>query len=594
MPKFTAQDLKAQGLDVAPFQAFSRNWFPAKGSGVLTTSQIWPEQQLKALDSVQRSMTIGLLRSTGVPTLGGLSEMQFAFLGSVPVIDDLSPIRGALTADLAAGKAPEIAVETAMNLFSKLGFEALQGLGIEQIQAGMRAAVGAVEVVPLIGAMIKLGISYGKTYYEAFKKIDSGSARVAIPTYDPDNDYNAASVINAASVTRDWTGIFSPAHWRQQLVSDKAPRYITAKGWTRTAPHIAGRQGKGETKDYTVFAHWGGTGENMHIEPSTAQHFGFVPLWRGDGGKLWRGVLLDPAKNPTLVGDSLPTTQAMGLALWRAVFNPYSPQIFFVDAVRLGNEWLNYMVLLRRALHLSHHPKGFDFLKGWTNSSKDHASRYAARLWLSFSRVEKGDLKKRIALRAAVCNAMADVFGWPRWNRDDDKMVANIDKVMGVSDEDYIEMFYLNEASPVEACRQLYRRQREAAQSVTAVYSRIDDPAFRNSPELRGYRARSLNALTNAPQKLAVVDLDMVEMDLPGYQAKQLKMPGTKEPPQASPAIKATTYRVQDLWLGDGNAPGAWAGQDPGGTGGGGGGGGGGIAVVGVAAAAAYLLMGRF
>jgi len=585
MPKLSTQQLSAEGVEAAPFVGFKGDWFPSSGSGPLSIQGAWPGQQLAALDSMQRALTIGMFRSTGIPTLASLADSQVDFLGTLPALDPVSPIASALQDAVARGKGPEAAFKIALEVINGLGLEALQGFS-----QAVNTAVGTVKAVPMIGAIVQLAVSYGQTYYAAFKKVDSGPARAPFPVYDADSDAAACQIFYNATGTRDWTGLFSPADHRIPLASDEAPRNITAKSWSREAPHFAGRR-LDDSRDYFAYAQWEGTGTSLQFGPNTQQHFGLVPLWEGYGGRLWRGVIVPPSRNATPVGDALPTAQATGLAMWRTVFNPLAPQVFFVDSVRLGNEYLNYLVQLRRGLHLSHHPKALDFLQAWTGSSKDTASRLAARLWLSFSKVEKGDLKKRKALRRAACDAMAPIFGWKKWSSQDDKMVANIDKVMGVSDDDYIDLFDLNQAACIRACRGLYHRQREAAQSSTVVYSRIDDPAFTNSSELRYLRGQTMRNLVGASEAISLVDADMMQQTPAGYAATQLSQGGQLQGlPQAAPGIKARAGQLPDVWVGDGPVPRSWAGQDPGGglkTGGASGGGG--VVVLGAAAAAAAL-----
>lgn len=598
MPKFTASFASQNGFDLDDFSGFSRDWFPEIGDpqNPLVTTNTWSQQQLFALDASQRAITTALGQSSGIPFLSDQAAAQVGFLKSVPAIDKAGEIWGKFQTLSQAGAQPEAAIEAALSLINEFGFEALQGAILE----GAELAAGVVEVVPIIGAFVKMGISFGKTYYQAFKSIDTRPTRVPLPAYEPEADYVASDIIHTASTGRKWTGVFSPAHWRIPLADSAAPQIVAGKGFASKAPHFAGRRTE-QDREY-IFSQWGGGNvtapkhTQLEILPNSAEHFGFVPLSKGEGGVLWRGILIDKlSKETALVGDRLPTAQSMGLALWRSVFNPYAPQIFFVDAVRLGNEWLNYLVQLRRGLHLSHQQKAAEFLKNWKSTDLDVWSKGAAQLWLSFSKVEDGDVKKRMDLRRKVCDALKPVFGWRGWTADDEAMVGKYSKVMSVSDDDYVTLFGLNNAAPIRACRDLYGRQFQAAQSVTVVYSREDDEAFRNASDLRRLRDQSLNRLVNSPERRSLVDEDMIQPGVFAQAAKNLWQPGVT--PATAPTVKAAIYQPDKIWLGDKAAPGEWAGRDTtttlaaAGTSQGGGGAAA-VALLGGAAAAAYFFMG--
>lgn len=572
MPKLTPQIQSKYGLDLKAFDKFDRSWFPTGGSGVLTTEQVWPRQQLIALDSTQRALTTSLGISTGIPFFAGQFKAQGDYLSSIPALQASSPISRKL-AELAQKPAEE-AIEAALSLVNELGFSALQGA-----IAAAEQLTGVVEAIPLIGFFVKLGRVFGEIYHDALKPRSAKTIRVGVPAYDPDNDYDASSVFHQAAGTRDWTGLFSPAESNIQLASEDAPRIFTSRGFSKIAPHFAGRRSRQD--GLWVFGEWTEAGPPvglndappMNLRPSRPSHFGFIPLWDGYGGQLWRGVMIDKKrrKEVTLVGDQLPTAQSMGLAMWRAAFNPTAPQIFFVNAVRLQQEWLNYLVQLRRGLHLTTQEQAIKFLRDWKDGvDTDQAGRTAARLWLSFVELEDNwaqDLSKKLDLRKRICNKMALVFGWSEWGREDDRMVGQYDKIMEVSDEDYATIFRIRQAGPVRGCVELYNRQIQACQSATVLYSRGDDPAFLNAPQLRNYRNRAFAAALQAPSKRAAVDEDMLE---PAFayqieqQAKTLVKPG--QPVLTSltltPEMRSASFVPEGIWLGEGKAPAQWAGRD--------------------------------
>jgi len=579
VPKFDASFQSQNGLDLRDFDRFSRDWFPTvpAGGGSLTVTRDWPVQQLEALDAVQRALTVGLGTAHGIPFIAGQAAAQTNFLSSIPALSSQSPILQDFSRLMQAGRDPAAAIESALSIINELGIDALQGA-----VAAAETVAGVVQAVPLIGAYVALARQYGQIYYQAFKQVDAKAVRAARPAYDPEVDFGTCSILRNTAVTRDWTSVFSPAPADMPLASGSAPRSdYGAESFQRTAPHFAGRR-VFDADSERLFAQWGGTGPALEVRPGDSGHMGFVPLWgagsgnggsgprpnaRPGGGVMWRGVILNKrttgAIDPTLVGDSLPTAQAMGLSMWRAVNNPYAPQIFFVDAVELGRRWLNYLVQLRKGLHLSHQRDAFQFLKDW----RDHMSpfgdedRFAARLWLSFSKVEGGDLYKQRDWRRAACDALVPVFGWAPWQGDaEDAMVRKYEDVEAISDAEYIDKFDLNNAAPVVACRELFKRQTEATQAVTVLYSREDDPAFRSHAPLRRLRDRCVQKAVNIPQIRGAADTDMVDPALIKQAGQQLWNPSS---PVAAfdPARKSQTYLIKDVWVGDVPPPGIWAGK---------------------------------
>lgn len=569
MPKFDASFQSQNGLDLRDFDRFSRDWFPTMptGAGVLTTTEVWPFQELAAVDAAQRALTTSLGLSSGIPFLAGQAAAQTNFLGASPALQASSAIARTFEDALRGGLDPRQSFEAALGVINELGFDALQGaVGAAQ------GITGAIGMVPFVGAFFSLGQLYGELLWQTFKPKDAKALRVSTPAYDPDNDFNAAAIAHGAASGRDWTSVFSPAP--ADLPLETGGFTFTGIAGTTRAPHFAGR--RTEQDGLWLYSQMGGSfGTSIRVLPGTAEHWGFVPLWgegasnggprpdaRPGGGVLWRGVLIDRKRNyaPTLVGDSLPTSQAMGLSMWRAVNNPYGPQIFFVDAVELGRQWLNYLVQLRRGLHYSHTKDAYQRLKDISGSTIDGGGAMQARLWLSFSKVEGGDLYKQREIRRAACNALVPVFGWPEWQADEDEMVRKLEDVEAISDAEYIDKFDLNNAAPVVACRELFKRQTEATQAVTVLYSREDDPAFRSHAPLRRLRDRCVQKAVNIPQIRGAADSDMVDPALIKQAGQQLWNPSS---PVAAfdPARKSQTYLIKDVWVGDAPPPGIWAGK---------------------------------
>lgn len=563
MPIFTPQLAGNAGFDLDAFSDLNPSDFPViSDAGSLATNEGWHVEQLGALDMGQRVITTLLGKNTGVPTLAGQLTQQLKFLGVPPAVLSDSPITSEFVGLVARGVGFDEALSKALETISKVGFDALQGaVGAAADIAGSFPIAGWI--VDIVRAAVELGLLIN----DAMSPKDWKALKVARPVYDPGEDYNATGIATRASATRDWTGLFSPAPADYPLATTD-PFTFGPVGMTKY-PNFAGRktEGKGEW----IFAQWGGTMDGwFFVQPNTSAHWGFVPTWGRHGGRLWRGCLVDKDKKTQLVGDMIPTAQSSGLAMWRAVQNPYAPQIFFVDARALGNRWLNYLVRLRQALHMSHEKAAFQALKDLKGEVYGQGT-VQHRLWLSLATIDDGNLQKKIDRRRAIVNRLVDVFGWPPWNgSDEEKCVKKYDDIILRSDDEYIERYRLNDATPVVACRELFARQIQATQSVTVLYSRDDDPAFANDPAMRELRRSSISAALVARRKIGLVDRDMIQENLIADQATQLEQSqGTQE--AISRAQKSATFEIPAVWTGEGVAPGKWAGIDPVGSGGGGG-----------------------
>jgi len=185
-----------------------------------------------------------------------------------------------------------------------------------------------------------------------------------------------------------------------------------------------------------------------------------------------------------------------------------------------------------------------------------------ARLQLSFSKVEGGDLYKQRELRRAACDALVPLFGWKPWQGSrEDAMVEEREKVAARPDAEYMDLAGIAQTGPVEACRALFQRQVQAAQSVSVLYSRPDDPAFRTHKGLRDMRDYSIRQAIGVPRFLGAVDKDMVDPAIITLAAGQL-FDINSPTVNFDPARKSETFKIADLWTGGGNAPQHWDGQD--------------------------------
>lgn len=562
MPILTPPLADRAGFDLDAFSQLSPADFPVvSDAGALATSEGWHVEQLGALDMGQRVITTLLGKNSGIPTLAGQLTSQLRFLAVRPAVLSDSPIVGDFLGALAQGRTFDQALERTLEVVSKVGFDALQGA------VGSAANVaGSFPIAGWVVAIVKAAVELGLMISDALSPKDWKALKVARPVYDPGEDYNATAIATRASATRDWTGLFSPAPVDYPLAT---PGFTFGPTGTTTYPNFAAR--RTEEKGEWIFAQWGGNKDGwFFVQPNTSAHWGFVPTWEGRGGRIWRGILVDKDRRTELVGNMIPTAQAAGLAMWRAVQNPYAPQVFFVDARAIGERWLNYLVRLRQAIHMSHKQSAFKALKDLRGSEFFGEGTVQDRLWLSLSTIDDGNLQKKIERRRAIVNALVPVFGWAPWQSDEDKCVVKYDDIVLRSRDFYVERFRLNDAAPVVAARELFQRQIQATQSVTVLYSREDDPCFANDAAMRELRRRSIGAALVARRKVGLVDRDMIQENLIAQQATQLEQgAGTQE--AISRAQKSATFEIPAVWTGEAAAPGRWAGADPGQSGGGGG-----------------------
>ena len=593
MPKFDAQTA-AQVADFSRFKNGIEDWmFPADpGTGSLAVAPA-PEEQMFALDNVQRGLAVGIGKVHGIPVIGDIFAEQMKFLRSTPAIEFGSDISRAFNTALRgdSAEAVEAAITTALNVVNKLGLQALQGITLIT-----EAVTGAFDLIPFIGWFVNFGITAGRlisTYGP--KEPDWKALKMERPIYDARNDRNAGKLINPALQSRNWTTIFSPQAYERQGMTTGGITTGNIGGTTLTTifPQFAGR--RTSEKGEWIFAQVGT--DNKIVPPTRTddEAWGFMPEWDGKGGRLWRGVLWKDGQTVWL-GDRLPTSQSLGMEVWRSMFNPYAPQIFYADAVRLGNEWLSYLVNLRRALHVSHTKEAFQALKSIKNPTWTGDGPLSKRLWLSLSEIDDGNLEKKMQIRKDICNAIARITGWAPWQPGEDDLVGKLGDVVARSDDFYIDKFKINDAGPVKACRMLYRWQAAAAQSITAVYSEPSDPAFENAPDLRYFREQSIQKIMTVPDRARFIDEDLVPPG--GGFASAAKQLWQQQNVSQFYGTATKVYSIKDLWFGDSAPPSRWPEQSnqtkiaPGAfrTGtlvSGSGGGSGGLVVAGAAAAAA-------
>lgn len=556
MPLLTPQLAAQNGVDLDAFASFKDIPFPrTSDAGAASSNPTWGLDQLAALDGVQRHYTQILGMEHGIPLLAGQATAQLNFLSSIPLDDARSEGLRVFAEYFPQGI--QVALEKTIDLALGLALDALQG--------AVGAALDVVGSFPIAGWIAQFVAALVRGVLMAADALKGGNwtaLKVDRPVYDPDQDANDCRLASLAVSSRDWTGLFSPGPVDLGL----ATNFTMGSLGVTDYPTFAGR--KTPAKGEWVFAQFG---TDFRIMPNTRDHFGFVPTWDGYGGRLWRGALVDKERVKSafsggveLVGAQRPTAESMLLQLWRAVQNPYGPQIFYVDARALELRWRNYLVQLRKGLHVSHERSRFRDLKDLDEKSTYGEGVAQKRMWLSFASIDDGDLEKKKKLRKAVCNALVPVFGWAPWQDGEDKEVGEFSDVNARSDAQYLERYGIENSAPVQACRALQYRQIAAAKSVTALYSLPDDPAMVTNGAIRSWRDRAINYAMAHPGERAKADHDMIPSEVWQQAAGQLWTTKPGAPSPVSDSTKSQLFKPATIWLGGDTPPATWPGFDPG------------------------------
>lgn len=588
MPILTDEIAAKNGIKLDAFDRFDSIPFPFDvDAGAATSNPTWGLDQITSIDALQRHSTQIMGQVHGIPLIDGQAATLFGFLSSEPAGSITSPALERFAALLPGGF--EQALDAALDLALGLALDAIQGA----VGASLEI-VGSIPIAGWIAKVIALLVKGAIALAEALQGGHWTTLEVPRPVYDPDQDASDSRVAMLVSQSRDWTGLFSPGPPTLGLSSG----LTMGSTGTTDYPTFAGR--KTPEKREWFFAQFG---SDFMVQPSEFAHFGFVPPWAGKGGRLWRGVLVDKdridkksrtsAKGTELVGDMRPTAQAGILSLWGALQNPYGPQIWYVDARRLEIEWRHYLVQVRKGLHVSHLKSA---KKGLEDKDPDQTYGEGVaqkRMWLTFADLEKGEIEKKKNLRRAVVNALVPVFGWKPWQADEDAQVGEFSDVRSRSADQYVDLYGIDESAPVKACRALHARQLAAAYTVGALYSLPDDPAMNTDPAMLSRRNRALNYAIANPNARDLADRDMIPDQVWKQAAGQLWQTGPGAP-QPNRAVVSQTYRIADIWTGDGPPPSTWPGKPakglpPGPARSSGGGGGGALVAVGGAAAVAGL-----
>jgi len=540
---------------IIEFDGFDRSMFPSppeeQKSGALTVkldTKDWQLHQVQAMDSAQRVLTTVLGMGTGIPLVAEQFNNQMDYLSMIPGIESVSPIVDAFEDGWRQHGAR---IDQVLDVV----YDMANGEALDALQGAISLAtdiVGAVPLVGWIGRAINGAVSLGRVLAAEFEGGNWSSLAVPDPGYSPENDFAACQQIQSTLRGRNWNGLFLPMSPDQQFAT-----FFTMVpglgGGATDLPHFRGFRGK--PSDDFIYGFW-----NADLRLSNnPDYWGFVPTFgaagMGRGGALWRGMMGSKNTAPSKfrsVGNMLPTAQALGAQAWNTARNPYAPQCMFVDARLVHDTWLRNLVYLRRGLHWTHERDAYRTLKD-ANESRSYGEGFTqARLWLNMSRIERGDLKKRKALRKKMCNAMAQIFGWPQWGPADEELVGEWGDVVSVSDDEYIERFKLYECAPVRAANDLYQRQRFAMQTVTAAYATGQEPAFAADPELRKLWEESLYNIASSPNRLAAVDPDLV----PIASIRELVVNAQLYSYDLPDAVAVSQWiQPGETWTGNGPAP---------------------------------------
>ena len=555
MPILTPQIAAENGITLADFGKFDAiSWPFDVDAGAASSNPTWGFDQITAIDAMQRHATQVIGQTHGIPLISGQAAAQFSFLSSDPVGAVTSAALKRFAELLPSGFVD--ALDAALDLALGLAFDAIQGAVGASLQI-----VGAIPIAGWISKVVFALIEGAIALSQALQGGHWTALEVSRPVYDPAQDASDTRVATLTAASRDWTGLFSPGDSGLGLSANLTMGSLGVTNY----PTFAGRKTPAPGEWY--FAQFG---VDFLVQPTTFDHFGFVPPWNGDGGRLWRGVLVDKnrvrkfrssAAGTELVGDMRPTAQAALLSLWGAVQNPYAPQVWFVDARRLEVEWRNYLIQLRKGLHVSHLKAA---KKGLEDKDPDRTYGEGVaqkRMWLTFAELSRGDLEKKKNLRRAVCNALVPVFGWRPWQAGEDSQVGEFSDVAARSADQYADLYGIDQSAPIQACRALHARQLAAAWTVGALYSMPDDPAIASDQAMRSRRNRAINYAMSNPNALALADRDMIPDEVWKQAAGQFWQPGSG--PAGNRAIVSQTFRIADVWTGDGPPPSAWPGKPP-------------------------------
>ena len=532
---------------IREFREFRRDMFPydAAGSGVLEVrlgARDFQQREIAAMDAAQRVLTTTLGLATGIPVIAEQWNRQRDFLSMIPATEQVSPIISNFDEAWSryGGRIDDV-VDVVYSLANGQGLDALQGAIDLTFDV-----IGAVPLVGWVGGALNLAISIGRLMDGAFGAGDWSGLKVPDPGYSPDNDFNACQEVQGIFRGRDWTPAFLP----------QDPEYMDFYTWLVWVPalnnQLAGfphfRGFRGDPSKEWIYGRW----EADLTLAGSPNGWGFCPTWGTQGGFLWRGMMGTKQKPMKMIGGMLPTAQALGAQAWNTVRNPFAPQCMFVDARAVYDNWLKFIIHLRRGLHWTHDKDSVQRLKdaGGRDITPYGDGFTRDRLMLNMTDIERGNLKKRQSLRAAFCNALAPQLGWPRWSAADEQLMGNIDDVMAVSDDEYVERFNLTQCVPLLAANDLYRRQLYAVQTVTGAYLTGSEPAFRASPELVDRWESAVLNLAASPMKMAGVDVSLVVE--PTFRQAIANAQMTS---MVNPDAVAGWAALQDAWTGNGPAP---------------------------------------
>lgn len=183
------------------------------------------------------------------------------------------------------------------------------------------ALAGCSSAVPIIGAIIRLGMSMYQQIRTALQH-EPGAPDVAV-VYDAGEDQGNAARLSDAASFEDWTQIFMPIStdpaWFAKNVAWSPGSAAAGVSWTTPA-----RDGLG-------------------LLPGIGDQVGLYQMpWRQPGSSRWYDPALTPASTS---GTFTPSGRKFSTVLWQAAMKP-SIQMFLVDSHAVEDAWDGYFSTL--------------------------------------------------------------------------------------------------------------------------------------------------------------------------------------------------------------------------------------------------------
>lgn len=360
-------------------------------------------------------------------------------------------------------------------------------------------AGGFIGAVPVVGGIVR-------GFYDVIRGMVAYRAKVpeyenAFPQADPTADRNKADQVIEVARNRprgDWGPLFMPpgravdAHWAAGMGELDLPGNWWAVGkvdfWDPTKP---------DQSFYPNPSYGMGVLGDMWLR---GRSFAGCPRLN-DGGDVTVPIHLGVVTSTEAgakafdAGRFLPTTQQALQHLYMLLRNPASPYVMNVWAERMAEFWLRYMAAFRIGLHSTY----------FGGTDRTAPTRHILVKWQDLkagtTTPAPSNLRRQARIRA--CDAMAEVFGWPKWGRADEELLGKPLGIDGTADA-----FRLRETPVFRAWHDLHKRQLYACRSATVAYFDGTESGF-GSSDMRDARRETLEELTTSRASL-FVDVSMV------------------------------------------------------------------------------------